>query len=207
MNEHLFLLLNPLILLFITSLRTPHDNLHKTKLYFPKSTISLEAYLFQFKWNGSALPIISLSFLMTTTRHIVHPCCGVQRWRASVLICNEKPQQKTFLLLQKVIYLGTSLRCHIYPSKRQQSKQVIWDMSKTCTGKKKKRKKDCCFNLKEIQVIQLHWACEAKSNWKFQQLFVVVVKIKVILRQFFCSDGAWKMKKAIFHSLTRLVLE
>lgn len=148
MNEHLFLLLNPLILLFITSLRTPHDNLHKTKLYFPKSTISLEAYLFQFKWNGSALPIISLSFLMTTTRHIVHPCCGVQRWRASVLICNEKPQQKTFLLLQKVIYLGTSLRCHIYPSKRQQSKQVIWDMSKTCTGEKKEKKKRLLFQFK-----------------------------------------------------------
>lgn len=142
MNEHLFLMLNPLILIFITSLRTLHANLHKTKLYF-ESTFCLETYLFQFKWNGSALPIISLPFLLTTTSHIVHPCCGVQHWRASVFFffffLNEKPQQKTFRLLQKVIYLGTSLRCHIYPSEMQQSKQVIWDMSKTYIGKKKKK--------------------------------------------------------------------
>ena len=126
------------MLLFITSLPTLRDNLHKTKLCFPKAQ-SLRGYLFRFKWNGSALPIISLSFLnyKTTTRHIVHPCCAVPHWRASVLIWNEKPQQKTFRLLQKVIYLETSLRCHIYPSKRQQSKQVIWDMSKTYTGKKR----------------------------------------------------------------------
>ncbi len=137
MNVHLFLMLNPLILLFITSLRTLNDKLHKTKLYFFKAPFSFEAYLFQFKWNGSALPIILLSFLLTTTRHIVHPRCGVLHWRASVFFWNEKPQQKTFLLLQKVIYLGTSLRCHIYPSERQQSKQVIWDMSKTYTGKKR----------------------------------------------------------------------
>lgn len=37
MNEHLFLMLNPLILLFITPLRTLHDNLRKTKLYFLKA--------------------------------------------------------------------------------------------------------------------------------------------------------------------------
>lgn len=36
MNVHLFLMLNPLILLFITSLRTLHNKLRKTKLYFLK---------------------------------------------------------------------------------------------------------------------------------------------------------------------------
>lgn len=80
MNVHLFLMLNPLILLFITSLRMLHNKLHKTKLYFFfsfKALFMLEAYLFQFKRNGSALPIIPLSFLLTTTRHIVRPSCGV----------------------------------------------------------------------------------------------------------------------------------
>lgn len=87
--------------------------------------------------NGRALPIISLSSPTTTTRRSAHPGRGARRWRAFVLIWNEKPPQRTFLLLQKmkVIYLGTSLRCHIYPRKRQRSRQVTADMSETCTGR------------------------------------------------------------------------
>lgn len=150
MNEHLFLLLNPLILpssllprqpCMITRVENKKTKTTTTKLYFFKSAISFRRPIcFGLKnENGSALPIISLSFLLTATRHMVHPCCGVRHWRASVLICNEKAQQKTFLLLQKVIYLGTSQRCHIYPAKRQRSKQVIWDMSKSWTGRERKR--------------------------------------------------------------------
>lgn len=87
--------------------------------------------------NGRALPIIPLSSPTTTTRRSAHPGRRARRWRAFVLIWSEKPPQRTFLLLQKknkVIYLGTSLRCHIYPSKRQRSRQVTADMSETCTG-------------------------------------------------------------------------
>lgn len=154
---------------------------NKPKLYFSKAAflfgglfVSVEAK------NGSALPIIPLSFLLTATRHIVHPRRRVRHWRASVLICNEKAQQrrkkkrererekknkKTKNISaptkkkkkEKVIYLGTSERCHIYPSKRQRSKQVIWDMSKTWTGGERGRGgegggglEDCRFILREI---------------------------------------------------------
>lgn len=79
--------------------------------------------------NGCALPIIPLSFPVTTTRHSAHPRCGAWRWRASVLIWNEKKNVSTIAKKKEVIYLGTSLRCHIYPSKRQRSRQVTPDMS------------------------------------------------------------------------------
>lgn len=44
-------------------------------------------------------------------------------------------RERFYYYKRKVIYLGTSLRCHIYPSKRQRSRQVTADMSETCTGR------------------------------------------------------------------------
>lgn len=135
MNERLFLMLNPLILLFVASLRTLHDNLHKTKLCFLKAQSLWKPICFSLNETGvpSQLSRCHFSWQLQDTLFTRVVECSTE----GHLSFFQKPQQKTFLLLQKVIYLGTSPRCHIFPSERQQSKQVIWDMSKTYTGKER----------------------------------------------------------------------
>lgn len=80
----------------------------------------------------------------------------------------------------KVIYLGTSLRCHIYPSKRQRSRQVTADMSETCTGGERGG------GVSEA-IEQQH---ENLNVWG------VFLKLKVILRQ----------PLSVFHCLSRTPL-
>lgn len=140
MSEHLFLLLNPLILrssLLLSELW--RDNLRKTKRHFTNKNAQSppEPGCSGLIENGRALAIISPSFPHHNYKTQCSPLSrrvalkGIRldlEWKAAA-------QNVSTVTKKKVIYLGTSARCHIYPRKRQRSRQVTPDTSETCTGR------------------------------------------------------------------------
>lgn len=77
---------------------------------------------------------------------------------------------------KKVIYLGTSPRCHMYPSKRQRSRQVTPDMSETWTGRGEEVR--LLFQLKTEAIRLQH----KKPKWIFEVFFNFFKKGKGYLK-------------------------
>lgn len=95
----------------------------------------------------------------------------------------EKKEQKN------VIYLGTSARCHIYPRKRQRSRQVTPDTSESCTG----RGHRLLFQLKTEAIGLQH----KKSSQTLRLCFFFFEEIKVILRESLSVFHCLSLKRAI----------